>query len=67
MSPDGVRRVADAARPGKLVLTHLYPEVLVPGMIERAFEGYEGEWLVASDGTRIALSGDQPPGENMMG
>lgn len=67
MSPDGVRRVVDVARPGKLVLTHLYPEVLVPGMIERAFEGYEGEWLVASDGTRIALSGDQPPGENMMG
>ena len=65
MTPQDVRALADRARPGLVVLTHLYPEVLQPGVIASAFEGYEGKMTVGSDGLRIGL--DQPPGMKMMG
>jgi len=55
MTPESVRRAAEACRPGKLVLTHLYPEVLQPGAIESVFEGYAGDVVIAHDGLRINL------------
>jgi ribonuclease Z len=65
MAPEDVRALADRLRPGLLVLTHLYPEVLLPGVIDSAFEGYEGKMMVGSDLLRVALG--QPPGMKMIG
>jgi ribonuclease BN (tRNA processing enzyme) len=65
MTPEDVRALAERSRPGLLVLTHLYPDVLQPGVIESAFEGYAGAMKVGSDGLRVALA--QPPGMKMIG
>lgn len=55
MTPESLRRVADACRPRTVVLTHLYPDVLQGGAIEAAFKGYEGQMVIAHDGMRIWL------------
>jgi ribonuclease BN (tRNA processing enzyme) len=56
MTPEAVRALAERVRPGLLVLTHLYPEVLEGGLIERAFEGYAGAMKVGYDGLRVSLA-----------
>jgi ribonuclease BN (tRNA processing enzyme) len=56
MTPQGVRALGEHAHPGRIVLTHLYPEVLEPGIIEEAFEGYAGQVVVGYDGLRIGLT-----------
>jgi len=51
LSPRGVAALAEEARPGLLVLTHLYPDVdpvALPGRVGEA--GWDGPVVVASDG-----------------
>ncbi|MCK6528473.1 ribonuclease Z [Myxococcota bacterium] len=55
MTPGSVRSLAEDARPGLLVLTHLYPEVLAEGLPGPAFDGYSGRVVVAHDGLAIPL------------
>lgn len=55
LTPALVRRLADAASPRRVVLTHLYPEVLRSGEIEVAFGGYGGKVVVGHDGLVIPL------------
>ncbi len=55
LSPGTVGRLAEAARPGRLVLTHLYPatEALDVGKLVRAH--YKGPVALAADGDRFEL------------
>jgi ribonuclease BN (tRNA processing enzyme) len=60
MAPEQVRALADEARPGLVVLTHAYPEMLEQGLPGRAFDGYAGRVVVAYDGLVVPLV--QSPG-----
>jgi ribonuclease BN (tRNA processing enzyme) len=56
LSPRGVAALAAEARPGLLVLTHLYPDVDREGLPEEVREGgWEGPLVVASDGDSWTL------------
>lgn len=55
MTPRTVRALVDRAKPRKVVLTHLYPQVLAQGLPGEAFVGCRAEVLVAHDGLRVAL------------
>ena len=51
--------LARAARPGLLVVTHLYPQLRrhrLPDQIRQA--GYDGPLVVANDGTAMEITGD---------
>lgn len=70
LSPRGVAALAAEARPGLLVLTHLYPDVdrnALPGRIREG--GWEGPMVVASDGDSWLLEapGDAPSGRSSRG
>lgn len=59
LSPSSVAAMARSARPGVLVLTHLYPPLdcaSAPRLVEQA--GYDGRVVCARDGQRFAL---EPP------
>jgi len=56
LSPTSLAALASAARPGLLVVTHLYPPLRphqIPELVRAA--GYEGEVLVANDGTTLEI------------
>ncbi len=57
MTPGGVAALARAARPERLVLTHVYPQLdrhALPALVREA--GWEGEVVVAEDGMELQLS-----------
>ena len=59
LSPTRLGRIAAAAGVGRLVVTHVYPQLRgrdLPDLIRRA--GYEGEIVLASDGMEIMVSGN---------
>jgi len=63
LSPRGVAALAAEARPGLLVLTHLYPDVdreALPSRVREA--GWDGPMVVASDGDSwiVERHGDSP-------
>jgi len=56
LSPGRLGRLAAAAEVGRLVVTHVYPQLRgqdIPELIRRA--GYEGEILLASDGMELVI------------
>jgi ribonuclease BN (tRNA processing enzyme) len=56
LSPRRLTELARAARPGLLVVTHLYPPLRphkLPALLREA--GYEGEVVVARDGTAVEI------------
>jgi ribonuclease BN (tRNA processing enzyme) len=56
LSPRTLAALAARARPGLLVVTHLYPPLRphrIPGLLRAA--GYDGAVVVARDGTRILV------------
>jgi ribonuclease BN (tRNA processing enzyme) len=61
LSPEGVATLCRNARPGRVVLTHLYPE-LDPGRVpgEVAAAGYGGRVQVAADGDLFPVGGPGP-------
>jgi len=57
MSPAGVAALARVARPERLVLTHVYPQLdrnALPELVRQA--GWEGEVLVAEEGRALQVS-----------
>lgn len=62
LTPGTVADFAALARPGLLVLTHLYPPLdpsEVPDLVRRA--GYGGDVVVGRDGTRVQVVRGRPP------
>lgn len=62
LTPGTVAELAGVARPGLLVLTHLYPPLepsRVPDRVRGA--GYEGEVVVGTDGMRVRVRAGRPP------
>ena len=60
LTPRGVAALCGDARPGRVVLTHLYPELdprRVPGEVADA--GYEGRVEVAADGDLLRVGGSR--------
>lgn len=56
LSASGVAAMARVARPGRILLTHLYPDVdriRLPDLVRQA--GWSGSVEVAEDGTRIRI------------
>jgi ribonuclease BN (tRNA processing enzyme) len=56
LSPKSLVELASAAEPGLLVVTHLYPPLRphkLPDLLREA--GYEGELVVARDGTAVEI------------
>lgn len=64
LSPSRVARIAAAARPGRLLLTHVYPHLRAardPDVMERVrAAGYEGRVELAFDGMTLALGEERP-------
>lgn len=60
LSPTLLADLASVARPGLLVLTHVYPDQTPAEAAEQVRRRYDGPVLAASDGTRITLSSDGP-------
>ena len=58
LSPGRVAAVAAAARPGRLVLTHVYPHFRRRNDVARlvAEAGYKGETCLAREGLRVTLT-----------
>lgn len=56
VTADGAGRMAQAAGARRLVLTHLYPPALTIDVAAQAREAYEGEVVVAIDGTTCAFN-----------
>jgi len=62
LSPKGVAALARSAKPGLLVLTHVYPPLRpqdAPGEVARA--GYEGRVVAGEDGLALSLGADRSP------
>lgn len=58
LSPSRVARLAGTARPGRLLLTHVYPHLRRLGVAELVREaGYDGPLEVAHDGLSLPLAG----------
>lgn len=58
LTPSSVAALARTVRPGRLVVTHVYPQLdrrRIPEWLRDA--GWEGETVVAEDGLRLALRG----------
>jgi len=56
MTPSGVAALASVARPRRLLLTHVYPQLersAVPTLVHQA--GWPGEVLMAEDGMRLQV------------
>ncbi len=56
MTPSGVAALARTARPRRLLLTHMYPQLdrrAVPALVRAA--GWEGEVLTAEDGLQVRV------------
>ncbi len=56
LTPGRVARLAAAANPGRLLLTHVYPRLdraAIPGLVRSA--GWEGEVVVVKDGDRLEV------------
>lgn len=51
VTADGAGRMAQAARARRLVLSHLYPPAIGSDVVAEARETYEGEIILAVDGT----------------
>lgn len=51
VTADGAGRMAQAARARRLVLSHLYPPAIGSDVVAEAGETYEGEIILAVDGT----------------
>lgn len=58
LSPARVARVASAARPGLLVLTHVYPHVRLGADVRSLVRdaGYDGDTRLAEEGLRVTLT-----------
>jgi ribonuclease BN (tRNA processing enzyme) len=55
LTPDGAGRIAARARPGKLVLYHLYPPVEAEEALESVRRHFHGDVSVAEDGAVYTL------------
>jgi ribonuclease BN (tRNA processing enzyme) len=55
MTADAVGRIAHAAKTKKVVLTHLYPPALDVDVAAQIRTEFEGEIIVAVDGTRVTV------------
>jgi ribonuclease BN (tRNA processing enzyme) len=56
MTPAGIAALARAVAPGRLVLTHVYPQLdrnALPALVRGA--GWDGEVMVADDGLTLEL------------
>lgn len=64
LSPSGVAALAALARPERILLTHVYPDVeasLLPRKVRAA--GWDGSVEVAHDGTRVRIVSSRGPRE----
>jgi ribonuclease BN (tRNA processing enzyme) len=62
LTPGRLGRLAAAARPGQLIVTHVYPQLAerdIAGLLRAA--GWEGATLRARDGLRLTLGDANPP------
>ena len=55
LTPNGVRHIADRARPRTLCLSHIYPALDVAGLPGAAFADYAGEVVVGRDQLEFVL------------
>jgi ribonuclease BN (tRNA processing enzyme) len=55
LTPTGVARVASKAGVGRVILTHLSPQVERLDLVAEVASGYAGEVVVAEDGLRIEV------------
>jgi ribonuclease BN (tRNA processing enzyme) len=59
LSPTGVAEIASVAKPGLLVLTHVYPPLKPEDAADQVTSaGYGGRVLAAKDGLRLSLAGE---------
>ncbi len=55
LTPSGVARIANEAGVERAVLTHIYPQADALDLAQEVGRGFEGEVLVAGDGTRFSV------------
>lgn len=55
LTPGGVARVASKSGVERVVLTHVYPPTDVLNLAEQVERGYDGEVIVAKDGTKLEV------------
>jgi ribonuclease BN (tRNA processing enzyme) len=55
LTPDGVARIAREASVERVVLTHIYPQADALDLVQEVGRGFDGEVLVAEDGTKLRV------------
>jgi ribonuclease BN (tRNA processing enzyme) len=55
LTPSSAGRIASAAAPGRLVLTHFYPACEGRDLLAELRSTYHGEAVLAEDGMRIRI------------
>ena len=60
LSPSSVADLASAARPGLLLVSHVYPPLRPHEAVEAVMERYDGRVLAARDGLAVRLSTEGP-------
>ena len=55
LTPGGAARMATEAGVGRMVLTHLFPQVETPDLAAKVGRNFDGEVVVAEDGLSLEL------------
>lgn len=55
LTPSGAARIASEAGVQRVVLTHIYPQADALDLVQEVGRGFEGEVIVARDGTRFTV------------
>jgi ribonuclease BN (tRNA processing enzyme) len=55
LTPSGVARIAREASVERVVLTHIYPPADALDLVQEVGRGFDGEVLVAEDGTKLSV------------
>ena len=55
LTPSGVARIAHEAGVQRVILTHIYPQTDALDLVQEVNRGFDGEVIVARDGTQFAV------------
>lgn len=55
LTPSGVARIASEAGVERAILTHVYPQADALDLVQEVGRGFEGEVVVAADGTKFSV------------